>query len=200
MKRIGAVLFDGFEMLDYFGPLEMFAAYPDTFEIVAVAENAAPVRPSGGPQVVPDRVFADGADYDILLVPGGMGTRREIENTVMLDWLRQASAQADLVTSVCTGSVLLAKAGILDGRKATTNKRAYDWVSGQSDQVDWQRSARWVEDGKFFTSSGLSAGIDMGLAVVARVLGDEAATNAAFWTEYIAIRDPDNDPFAAGDS
>ncbi|MBE1283637.1 MAG: DJ-1/PfpI family protein [Rhodobacteraceae bacterium] len=196
MRRIAAILFDGFEMLDMFGPLQMFGMLSDDFQIVTVAEAAGPVRASRGPEVVAERSFADGAAYELLLVPGGFGTRDQIENPVLLDWLCQASAQAEIVTSVCTGSALLAKAGVLDGLSATTNKRAFDWVAAQSDQVTWRKKARWVEDGRFFTSSGVSAGIDMSLAVIARLCGEEAAENAAIWAEYSANRDSENDPFS----
>ncbi|KIC13678.1 DJ-1/PfpI family protein [Leisingera sp. ANG-Vp] len=196
MRTIGAVIFEGFEMLDYFGPLQMFKNFPEDFRILAVSETMAPVRCSGGPEVVPDRCFADGAEYDLLLVPGGMGTRKEAGNTAMLSWLRQAAGHAGIVMSVCTGSALLARAGVLDGLPATSNKRAFDWVRSQSDKVDWQERARWVEAGKVFTSSGVSAGLDMSLAVLARLLGREAAGNAALWAEYLPNLDPDNDPFS----
>lgn len=198
MRTIGAVIFDGFEMLDYFGPLEMFAMHRDQFKIVAVGESGKAAKSSGGPSVMPDATFADGDVYDVLLVPGGKGTRAEVANPVILDWLRRASEQAEVVTSVCTGSALLARAGVLDGHAATTNKLAFDWVReiSQTDKVDWRRSARWVKDGKFYTSSGVSAGTDMSLQVIADLLGEEAAEKAAFWAEYKANRDADNDPFA----
>lgn len=198
MRKIGAVIFDGFEMLDYYGPLEMFAMHRDAFEIVAVGENASGAEASGGPVTVPDATFADGSDYDVLLIPGGMGSRAELENPVMLDWLRAACDKAEVVTSVCTGSALLARAGVLDGSAATTNKRAFDWVRevSQTDAVTWKKHARWVEDGNFFTSSGVSAGMDMSLAVIEQLLGKDAARDAALWAEYEPNTDPNNDPFA----
>ena len=194
MRTVGAVLFEGFEMLDLYGPLEMFAMHRDAFAIRAVAQARGPVLASGGSASVAQDRFGD-KRYDILLVPGGAGTRAEAENKVMLDWLREASRSAELVTSVCTGSALLAAAGLLDGRKATTNKRAFDWAAGFGPRVHWQRKARWVEDGKFLTSSGVSAGIDMSLAVIERLLGPQAAEDAAMWAEYERNADPDNDPF-----
>ncbi|TCL01584.1 DJ-1/PfpI family protein [Shimia isoporae] len=201
MRTIGAVIFDGFEMLDYFGPLEMFSMFRDQFEVKAVGETGRSAKSSGGPSVVPDATFADGTAYDILLVPGGKGTRVEVDNGAMLDWLRAASAEAQVVTSVCTGSALLARAGLLDGRAATTNKLAFDWVCeiSKTETVDWRRSARWVKDGKFYTSSGVSAGTDMSLQVIADLLGDDAAKQAAVWAEYEANRDANNDPFAVGE-
>lgn len=198
MRTIGAVIFDGFEMLDYFGPLEMFSMHRDQFKIVAVGETDRAATASGGPAVVPEATFAQSGDYDVILVPGGRGVRQEIDNPAMMDWLRAASDNAEVVTSVCTGSALLARAGLLDGRAATTNKLAFDWVRkvSQTEQVDWRHSARWVKDGTFYTSSGVSAGTDMSLQVIADLLGEEAAQTAAFWAEYEANRDADNDPFA----
>ena len=93
----------------------------------------------------------------------------------MLDWLKERSEQAALVASVCTGSALLAKAGVLDGLRATSNKLAFAWASSQSEKVQWQQQARWVEDGKVFSSSGVSAGIDMSLAVIAKLVSQLAA-------------------------
>ena len=196
MRTIGAVLFDGFEMLDLYGPLEMFSMHRDAFEIRTVAQTIGAKMASGGPASVAQDAFGD-RSYDLLLVPGGRGVRTEVENAVMSDWLISATREAELVTSVCTGSVLLAKSGVLDGHKATTNKRAFDWAAGFGPEVVWQRKARWVEDGKFITASGVSAGIDMSLAVIETLLGAKAASDAALWGEYERNADPDNDPFEA---
>lgn len=197
MKRtIAAVLFPEFEMLDLYGPLEMFSYFRDDFEIRTVALQAGDVDASGGPATVAQDGMDGARDYDILLVPGGVGTRHLEDEATFLSWLADQSAKAEYVTSVCTGSLLLAKAGVLDGRKATTNKLAFDWVAGQCPGVDWQRQARWVVDGNIYTSSGVSAGMDMALDVLTACLGAEAATNAARWAEYTRNSDPNNDPFA----
>ena len=194
MRSVGALLFDGFEMLDLYGPLEMFAMHPDAFEIRAVGQEAQAYAASGGPASVAQDSFGN-RSYDIIVLPGGMGTRQEVENPAMRDWLRDMAPKAELITSVCTGAALLAQAGLLDGRKATTNKLAFDWVAGFGPQTDWQKRARWVEDGQVFTASGVSAGIDMSLAVIARLLGPKAAEDAALWAEYTRNPDPNNDPF-----
>ena len=196
MRKIAAVLFTDFEMLDLYGPLEMFSFFRDDFEICTVALDRGPVRSSGGPDTVAQGSMSDGVDYDLMLVPGGRGTRTVQDDPVFLDWIKAQSGHADYVTSVCTGSLLLAKAGVLDGRAATTNKLAFDWVAEQTEGVHWQRSARWVRDGNVFTSSGVSAGMDMALAVIEDCLGPEAADNAAQWAEFIRNPDPANDPFA----
>ena len=193
---IGIVLFQDFEILDVFGPIEMFGMYPENFEIRLVAEQDGEVASAQGPRSVIDHTFSDDIHYDVLLVPGGQGTRREVNNLVMLDWLAERSAKAQYVTSVCTGSAVLAKAGILDGIRATSNKMNFDWVVTQGPNVEWVREARWVEDGIYFTSSGVSAGMDMSLALIAKILGREAADKAALWAEYDWHKDSAWDPFA----
>ena len=196
MKTVGALIFPEFELLDIYGPLEMFGLLRDEVELRMVAEPSEPVASTPGPRTAVDDRTSDRDQYDILVVPGGRGTRREVENTALLDWLNFAASKAELVTSVCTGSALLAKAGLLDGRRATTNKAAFEWVSSQGPDVIWQREARWVEDGEFLTSSGVSAGIDMSLAVISRLLGTEKAEQTAVSAEYEWHRDPGWDPFA----
>ena len=193
---IGVVLFPDFELLDVFGPLEMFGLLPDHFDIHLVAEEGELVTSRQGPRSAIDHHFSNSLQYDILLVPGGMGTRQQVLNPVLLEWLGRQSTGTRYTASVCTGSALLAKAGLLDGIRATTNKAAFAWVSEQGGEVDWQAQARWVEDGKFFTSSGVSAGMDMSLALIAKLLGQETAQQVAFWTEYDWHQDPDWDPFA----
>ena len=195
-RTLGVVLFEGFELLDVFGPLQMFGMAADDFEIRLISEHGGMVASRQGPKSVSDAAFSTSPALDLLLVPGGIGTRREVNNPVLLDWLKTRSEQAELVTSVCTGSALLAKAGVLDGVRATTNKLAFAWASSQSEKVLWQRRARWVEDGKFFTSSGVSAGIDLSLAVIAKLVSHQAAEQAANFAEYNWNRDADWDPFA----
>ena len=193
---VGIVLFPDFEILDVFGPVEMLGMHPETFELHMVAASRGCVSSVQGPRCVADDGFDDEADYDVILVPGGHGTRREVNNTSMLRWLERRSGRARFVTSVCTGAALLARAGVLDGRHATTNKMNFDWVASQGPAVHWKYDARWVEDGNTFTSSGVSAGMDMTLAFIARILGEQSADDAALWAEYSRHRDADVDPFA----
>lgn len=196
MRTIGVLLFPEFELLDVFGPLEMFGML-DEFAIRLVAEQERNVASAQGPRSVIDDLIADDRAYDILLVPGGRGTRREVGNAHLLAWLSAKARTAEYVASVCTGSALLAKAGLLDRLEATTNKLAFDWVKTQGPAVRWQPRARWVETGKFFTSSGVSAGMDMSLALIARICGEAQARQVATWAEYEWQDDSDNDPFAA---
>ena len=196
-RTLGVVLFEGFELLDVFGPLEMFGLAADHFEIRLISESGGVVASRQGPKSVCDDSFQSAPAIDVLLVPGGIGTRREVDNQELLDWLKERSQQAELVASVCTGSALLAKAGVLDGLRATSNKLAFAWAASQSEKVLWQKQARWVEDGKVFTSSGVSAGIDMALAVIAKLVNEQAAEQAANFAEYTWQRDADRDPFAS---
>ena len=135
MRVLGIVLFPGFELLDVYGPVEMFGMYPDEFELRTVAESKGLVPSGMGPATAIDDTFADGRDYDLLLVPGGPGTRTEVDNNVLIDWLRAVSDRAELITTVCTGSAVLARTGLLDGRRATTNKNAFAWVEGMGPNV-----------------------------------------------------------------
>ncbi len=201
--RLGAVLYPGFEMLDMFGPLEMFSLLgPDVVEICMLAESREPVPSAmgmdltSGPKVTVDVTFSEISHLDILLVPGGFGTFPQLENDALKTFLREHGAATSYVCSVCTGSLLLARAGLLDGLKATTNKQFFGLSELESADVDWQPEARWVEDGKYFTSSGVSAGMDMALALIAKLLGDEAAEAAANSAEYSWHRDANTDPFS----
>jgi len=195
-KSLGVVLFNDFELLDVYGPVEMFGNLKDQLDLVMVAEAAGEVRSFQGPKVVADHGFEDCPHLDYLLLPGGMGTRKEVENPVMLGFLQGRSAQAEIVMTVCTGSGLLARAGLLDGKRATSNKKSFKWASSQGSKVKWVKEARWVDDGNRVTSSGVSAGIDMALAVIARLYGQETADRLAIYTEYEWHRDATWDPFA----
>ena len=199
---LGAILYEGFELLDMFGPLEMFTALPaDLLEVVMIAEKEGTVKAgsmSGAPMpsVLADYSFDTAPALDLILVPGGMGTIAELGNEAMLDFLAERAKTAAITSSVCTGSALLAKAGILDGKKATSNKQVFNLAVGSSDNVDWIESARWVDDGNVVTSSGVSAGIDMSLAIIARLFDVETAEAIANAAEYTWHREASVDPFA----
>jgi transcriptional regulator GlxA family with amidase domain len=196
MQTLGVLLFPGFELLDVFGPLEAWGHLSDRYRIVMVGAAAGPVASAQGPSVHADAGLADCPPLELLLVPGGIGTRTAVDDRPLLDWVAARSAAADTVMSVCTGSAVLARAGVLDGRRATTNKAVYRWVVTQGPHVTWVPRARWVEDGKFVTSSGVSAGIDMTLAVIARLVDADTAEALARGMEYDWHRDAAWDPFA----
>lgn len=198
LRTFGVVLFEGFELLDVFGPLEAWGmlAMTGQCKITTVAERSGAVTSAQGPKAIAEFGFSDCPHLDLILIPGGIGTRKEISNRALLDWLKARAEEAEVVTTVCTGTAILAHTGLLDGRGATTNKRAFKWVAEQGAKVNWVREARWVEDGKFATSSGVSAGIDMALAVMARLYGTETAEKIAIAMEYDWHRDAGWDPFA----
>lgn len=196
MRRIGALIFPGFELLDVFGPMEMFGLLDKEYSLDLVAETAGPVVSHQGLCAYADKSIEQSADYDILFVPGGAGTRREISNLKLLDWISKVSENAEYTLSVCTGSALLAKAGVLDNRRATTNKAAFSWVVDQGPNVNWVRQARWVEDGTFITSSGVSAGMDMTLGAIAIMHDMDTAKKVATWCEYSWHQDKNWDPYA----
>lgn len=195
-RTLGVVLFPDFELLDVFGPLEMFGNMKGAVDVKMIAERKSPVSSAQGPAVVIDHGFDDCPRLDLLLVPGGMGTRQEVDNSAMIEWLAQRVPETELAMTVCTGTSLLARAGVLDGRRATTNKLAFHWVAEQGPKVNWVKEARWVEDGKFFTSSGVSAGMDMSLAAISRIAGAQISDALAMAAEYDWHRDSTWDPFA----
>lgn len=195
-RTLGVVVFTGFELLDVFGPLEMFGNLTGVVEVAMVAQTKGAVASAQGPAAVADYDFTDAPHFDLLLVPGGIGTRTEVDNPALLEWLAQRVRTAEIAMSVCTGAALFARAGVLDGRRATTNKRSFRWVTEQGPRVNWIKEARWVDDGKFVSSSGVSAGIDMALAVIARLSGQDVSVMLATAAEYEWHQDASWDPFA----
>lgn len=165
-------------------------------DIKVVAETLHPVVSYHGFRVVVDRTLSDTSNYDLVLIPGGDSAPLAQRNDAIHNWIIEASDRAEYVMAVCTGTVLLATTGLLDGRRATTNKKDYRATIPFGPKVNWVPEARWVEDGKFFTSSGVSAGMDMSLAVMERLFGKVAAENIAVGTEYEWHRDSQRDPFA----
>jgi putative intracellular protease/amidase len=200
--QVGGLLYPNFELLDLFGPLEMFSLLGSAgARIHLIAETPGPV-PSAmggdgplGPKALAEHGFADAPPLDVLLIPGGFGTVPQLENAAMLQFLRARAADTAIIASICTGSALLARAGLLDGLRATSNKQFFELARSQSDRVDWVERARWVDAGQFVTSSGVSAGTDMALALIARLLGQQAAEQVAAAAEYTWHRDADSDPF-----
>jgi transcriptional regulator GlxA family with amidase domain len=198
LRTFGVVLFDGFELLDVFGPLEAWGmlAAQGKCKVTMLAERAGAIKSAQGPQAIAEYDFANCPHLELILVPGGIGTREEVKNQRLLDALKTRAQAAEVVTTVCTGTAILARTGLLDGHRATTNKRAFNWVVSNGPKVEWVREARWVEDGKFATSSGVTAGIDMALALMARLYGEKTAEEIAIAMEYEWHRNANWDPFA----
>ena len=195
-RKLGIVLYPQFELLDVYGPVEMFGNVGPRLKVVMVGQSAGPVASAQGPKAVADYDFDNCPDLDMLLVPGGIGTVTQLSNKALLDWLPKRAAKAEIVMSVCSGSAILAKAGLLDGRRATSNKQFFQFAVKQGPKVRWVKEARWVDDGDRVTSSGVSAGMDMALHVIARLYGDAVAQKIADGTEYQRERDANHDPFA----
>ena len=193
-KRIGIVLFENIEVLDFCGPFEVFSVTRlneekrreelSPFEVLLVAEHPEPVSTTGNMKVIPHYTFENCPRLNILVVPGGWGTRKELNNPVMLEWLRTCAAEVETLTSVCTGSLLLGFAGLLDGLHATTHWRSLDWMRDSLPAVVVEFEKHVVEDGRVFTSAGISAGIDMALRVVARYFGEDIGRATARHMEY----------------
>lgn len=193
-STLNIVLFDGFETLDAMGPAEVFGSLPSC-RLRFISREGGPVVSTQG-VIVQTGIAAPGGEA--LLIPGGQGTRTRVDDGEYLHWLYGLANASNVCMTVCTGSALLAKTGLLDGVRATTNKRAYGWVTSLRQQVHWQPRARWVHDGKFWTSSGISAGMDMALGAVAENDGVAQAEALAGKMEYCWNRNPDEDPFACG--
>ena len=194
MTKFNVILFNDFETLDVFGPVEVIGKLDKLYAIEYYSEHGGIVKSSQNARV--ETLFiSDIKEAGILLIPGGFGTRREVNNQGLIKRLRELSANARFVLTVCTGAALLAETGLIKGHKATTNKLAFDWVTEQDKEVQWIRKARWVNDGKYYTSSGVSAGIDMTLGFISDVNGIEVAEKIARGIEYIWNKDKENDPF-----
>lgn len=195
-RRISVVLFEGFELLDVFGPVDLFNRLPDAVTVELIGPALGPVRSSQGSAVLVERTYTGAPDPDIVMVPGGNGARALVSDDAFLTWLATWAKPARLVSSVCTGSALLAAAGLLDGYRATSNKRRFTWVSDLGADVTWVPRARWVHDRDRWTSSGIAAGMDMAAALIAHLYGRPEAERAAREIELEIHPDPDWDPFA----
>lgn len=216
--RVGILVFDGFEPLDVWGFTEAFsiARFIGTgysspprcpFEMVLISNEAkapggaavpAPVKSFNGPRVAPD-LFRDEAlaqRLDLLMIPGGNGVGQLLDEghpqsvDALVDWVKAMDARVQLMTSVCTGAAVLARAGLLDGRPAATNHQAFAWVTQFGPRVHWDNVARWVDADHYVTSAGVSAGTDMAFHLVARLAGRAVAETAAMAAEYDWHRDP----------
>ncbi|MDQ2805735.1 MAG: DJ-1/PfpI family protein [Chloroflexota bacterium] len=190
---VGILIFDAVEVLDFCGPFEVFAttgvssgtaASGAPFSVFTVAETAALVRCQGGLLVQPQHTIADHPPLDLLVVPGGWGTRRAVHNAALLDWIAAQDQTTQLTLSVCTGAFLLAARGLLDGHPATTHWASLDRLQATYPQITVVRDRRYVDAGRIVTSAGISAGIDMALHVVRRLCGPAVAVATARRMEY----------------
>ena len=183
--KIGIVVFNDVEELDFVGPWEVFgmsAKLGGDEQLVLVAEAAEPVRCAKGLRVLPDATFAATQHLDVVLVPGGQGTRKEVDNETLLTWLQSVAKGASWVTSVCTGSLLLHTAGLTAGKQVTTHWAYTDTLKGKGAQV--LDTVRYVRDGNVVTAAGVSAGIDMALWLVGQLHTAEFARHVQRAMQY----------------
>ncbi len=193
-KQLGIVIFEEIEVLDFCGPFEVFSVTrlnesrrheePSPYEVLLVSEFRQPVTTTGGMKVIPDFTFDDCPTLDILVVPGGWGTRKEMHNEAMLSFVRSRAPYVETLASVCTGALILGNAGLLDGLCATTHWRSLKMMQELFPKVTVDSATHVVKSGKIITSAGISAGIDMALQVVSDCFGEETARSAARHMEY----------------
>jgi transcriptional regulator GlxA family with amidase domain len=188
-RNLAILIFDDVEVLNFCGPFEVFSVAsrftePPAFDVFTIAEKPRPIVTRGGLSVNPHHCVADCPRPNLLLIPGGQGTRREMNNPALIDWINDRSHEAELVLSVCTGALLLAKAGTLDGLEATTHHGAIDLLRQTAPKTIIHTDRRFVDNGQVICSAGIAAGIDMSLHVVGRLLGKEVAEKTAKQMEY----------------
>jgi transcriptional regulator GlxA family with amidase domain len=189
-RTIGILLFDGVEELDAVGPYEVLAAWTrlrpdDGWRTITVGvAGAGPVRAAKGLLMTPDVSLDDAGPIDLLVYPGGQGTRRLMDDASHLAWLQAQAGRSEVLTSVCTGSLVLASAGLLRDRPATTHWGSLETLAAIDATIDVRPDARYVDDGDIVTASGVSAGIDMALHLVARLAGDERAREIRRYIQY----------------
>ena len=188
-RTVGIFIFPDVEVLDFCGPFEVFSVagrqiVPDSFRVFTVAKTDEMLHARNGLKVVPDYSWQTAPPIDMLLIPGGQGTRPLVNDAETIDWIRTAASQAEFVLSVCTGALLLAKADLLDNLSATTHHLALDLLKQLAPQTKVHDDRRVVDNGRVITSAGVAAGIDMSFHVVARLLGRDNAVETARYIEY----------------
>jgi transcriptional regulator GlxA family with amidase domain len=188
-RNVAILIFNDVELLDFCGPFEVFSVTGrqgnlSPFSVYTVAEKSDPIKTRNQLSVNPQYTIHNCPQPDILLVPGGQGARKEMHNRVLIDWIKECSQKAELVLSVCTGALLLAKAGLLEGLTATTHHSAIELLKEVAPNTTIQTNKRFVDNGKIILSAGIATGIDMSLYVVAKLLGKEQAQKTAQYMEY----------------
>jgi transcriptional regulator GlxA family with amidase domain len=197
VMEIAFIMFEDYETLDVFGPAEVFGRLTDLYSLKFYSLKGGVISNRHGVPIMTEKLENISESPKMILIPGGIGTREGVSNDLLLTNIKELSKTSEYVLTVCTGSALLAKTGLLDGKAATSNKRAFAWVTNQSDKVNWDKKARWKIDGKFYTSSGVSAGMDMALGFLADRHGLAFARKVAKDIEYNWTEDKDNDNFIA---
>lgn len=196
MKNVVVILFKDFETLDVFGSVEILGRLKDDFTLRFFSPTGGITTSTQNVPIVTEALSAISGSGHVLLIPGGLGVVNLVRNEHFINDLKFLARRALYILTVCTGSLLLAKTGLLSGKKATSNKRLFSWVVQESPDVHWVKKARWVRDGQIYTSSGVSAGMDMTLGFVADVLGRDIARQQSIEIEYDWKEDAGWDPFS----
>ena len=188
-RNVAILLFDEVEVLDFAGPFEVFAVASELhdyalFRVFTVAGSAGPIRARNGLAICPDYPLESAPRPDVLIIPGGIGTRTLMNNTAICGWIAAAAGQAELTLSVCSGALLLAKAGLLTGLRATTHHQVLELLREVAPDTEVIAGERYVDNGRIVTAAGISAGIDASLYVVGRLCGESVSTCTAAYMEY----------------
>lgn len=194
MQKVNFFVFDDFETLDLFGVVEIFGRLKESYDLKFISLQGGVIISSQQTSIITEPISSIDTS-GILVVPGGIGTRNLVNHHEWIRQLTELSLLSPYVLTICTGAALLAKTGLLNNQKATSNKRAMDWVISTNKQVNWQRKARWVVADKFYTSSGVSAGMDMTLGFIADQHGKAVAEKIAYEIEYVWNSSPNEDTF-----
>ena len=187
--KVGIVIFNEVEVLDFAGPYEVFSlaskGNEKIFEVKTISETGKLISARNGLKVLPDFSYQNEPIFDLLIVPGGYGAEEiEIKNPVMIEWLKSQQNKVEILASVCTGALLLAEAGILDNKRATTHWMDYDRLEKEYPKVEVVRGVKFVDEGHILTSGGISAGINMSFHIIKRLFGAEVVKDLAKRMEY----------------
>jgi putative intracellular protease/amidase len=195
MTQFSVLLFNDFETLDVFGPVEIFGRLLDHYTVEFYSLHGGEITNQHNVSINTKPLLDIINGTGLLLIPGGPGTRKEVDNEELIELIKTISITSTYILTVCTGTAILAKTGLIDGLSATSNKRALKWVMSQGPNVKWKPKARWVVEGKYYTSSGVSAGMDMSLGFLQDMHGVEFARKVAYQIEYKWSEDKDHDDF-----
>jgi transcriptional regulator GlxA family with amidase domain len=188
-RNVAILIFDEVEVLDFCGPFEVFGVTgyqngTEPFDVYTVAEEMRPVIARNGLSINPAHTIADCPRPDVLVVPGGLGARKEMDNPILREWIEERAKETELTLSVCTGALMLAKAGLLEGLSATTHRNGMELLKELAPATTIEEERRFVDNGRIILSAGISAGIDASLHAVAKLLGTEQALETARYMEY----------------
>ncbi|MEA4872667.1 MAG: DJ-1/PfpI family protein [Synergistaceae bacterium] len=189
MKNVGIYLFNKVELLDFAGPYEVFSSTSELsdhkdFKVFTISEDGGAIKSVNGLIVIPDYSFDNHPKIDILILPGGEGTKNEIKKKKVMEWVNKTQESAEILATVCSGARIPAVLGLLDGLQATTHRSVIDDVKKLAPKVTIDHTKRFIDNGKIMTSGGISAGIDLSLHIVKKLCGEETANKTMTYMEY----------------